>query len=136
MMQTKKLAIVVVALVASASTSYSDQGKTDMMAAVHVAAEQQVEGRRADIDQGQAAPFDGVLLDDEALGAVRDEVDSLRQENVSLRAALEAQKQATETAESRADLWEKQTRPSAVKWVAQHACSASIGAIMAVIALR
>ena len=132
--------LLVVMLVATGSTHYSLQDKTDLLAAVHLAAVdvvvQQVEGRRADIDQGQAAPFDGVLFDDSALGAVRDEVDSLRGEVASLRAALEAQKQATEVAQFRAELWQAEATPSSWGSLARYACSASVGAVIAGIVMN
>jgi hypothetical protein len=134
-MLMKKLVIVAAVLVVSGSTPYSPQERTDLLAAV-VAAVQQVEGRRADIDQGQAAPFDGVLFDDGALDAVRGEVDSLRGEIASLRAALEAQKQATDVAQFRAELWQAEATPSAWGSVARYACSASVGAVIAGIVLN
>tara|TARA_R110002020_G_scaffold59402_1_gene161934 strand:- start:46 stop:450 length:405 start_codon:yes stop_codon:yes gene_type:complete len=132
----KKLAIVAAVLVVSGSMPYSPQGTTDLLAAVHLAAVQQVEGQRADIDQGQAAPFDGVLLDAVALDAVRGEVSSLRGEIASLRAALDVQKQATEVAQFRAELWQAEATPSAWGSLARYACSASVGAVIAGIVMN
>ena len=132
--------LLVVMLVATGSTHYSLQDKTDLLAAVHLAAVdvvvQQVEGRRADMDAGDVAEFAGILLDDLALGQVRDEVDSLRGEVASLRAALEAQKQATEVAQFRAELWQAEATPSAWGSLARYACSASVGAVIAGIVLN
>jgi len=122
--------LLVVMLVVSGSTHSSLQDKTDLLAAVHLAAVQQVEGRRADMDAGDVAEFAGILLDDLALGQVRDEVDSLRGEVASLRAALEAQKQATEVAQFRAELWQAEATPSAWGSLARYACSASVGAVI------
>ena len=115
---------------------YSPQGTTDLLAAVHLAAVQQVEGQRADMDAGDVAEFAGILLDDLALGQVRDEVDSLRGEVASLRAALEAQKQATEIAQFRAELWQAEATPSAWGSLARYACSASVGAVIAGIVMN
>ena len=128
--------LLVVMLVATGSTHYSLQDKTDLLAAVHLAAVQQVEGRRADMDAGDVAEFAGILLDDLALGQVRDEVSSLRGEIASLRAALEAQKQATEIAQFRAELWQAEATPSAWGSLARYACSASVGAVIAGIVMN
>ena len=126
--------IVAAVLVVSGSTSYFAQERTDLLAAVHLAAVQQVEGRRADISEGASAPFSGVLFDDSALGAVRDEVDSLRGEIASLRAALENQKAATETASFRADMWKLEAEGTS--WdrfssaVAKYGWAATLGAVV------
>ena len=123
-------------LVVSGSTHSSLQDKTDLLAAVHLAAVQQVEGRRADMDAGDVAEFAGILLDDLALDAVRGEVSSLRGEIALLRAALEAQKQATEIAQFRAELWQAEATPSAWGSLARYACSASVGAVIAGIVMN
>ena len=135
-MPMKKLAIVAAVLVVSGSMPYSPQGTTDLLAAVHLAAVQQVQGQRADMDVGDVAEFAGILLDDLAFGAVRGEVSSLRGEIASLRAALEAQKQATEVAQFRAELWQAEATPSSWGSLARYACSASVGAVIAGIVMN
>jgi hypothetical protein len=68
--------------------------------------------QRAELVAGQAAPFAGVLLSAEALGDIREEVESLRAETVSLRAALAAQRLATEAADARAEMWKAECGPA------------------------
>jgi len=126
-MPMKPCVIVVAALVASGSTSYSTQEPIDLVSAVRVAAIQAAEGRRVDLEAGEAAPFAGVLLDDVALELLRLEVGSLRDEITALRSALEAQNEATQTAVFRAEIWKAEATPSAWERFARYACAASFG---------
>lgn len=126
-MLMKPCVIVVAALVASGSTSYSTQEPIDLVSAVRVAAIQQAEGRRVDLGPGEAAPFAGVLLDDVALELLRLEVVSLRDEIAALRSALEAQNEATATAVFRAEIWKAEATPSGLERLVRYACAASFG---------
>lgn len=69
----------------------------------------QTEGR-AELDEGDPAPFAGVLLSPGALAEVRAEVQALRTEAQELREALDAERRAKNAAIARGDMWEKEAR--------------------------
>lgn len=128
--------IVAAVLAANVSTSYYAQGATNLLEAVHVAAVEQAEGRRLDLDAGAPAPFAGVLLDDVALGLLRDEIGLLRDEITALRSALEAQKEVAELEKFRAKLWEAEATPNALTRLIRYGCAASFGLAVGTIATR
>ena len=116
-MKTKLTTLLLAALMTTGWTSYSVQGPTlatgrNLREAIPEIAAQIAEGRRVEVAAGDAAPFDGVLLDDAALALLRGEVDSLRREVALLRAALEAQQTATEIERTRADMWKAEKSSS------------------------
>jgi hypothetical protein len=67
-------------------------------------------GRRAELEAGALTPFAGVLLDDAALALMREELAAVRAEAADLRLALEAQRQATEAADLRAEMWKAESQ--------------------------
>jgi hypothetical protein len=122
MKPTRMLLGVAVILVTGLTNSYGQD--VDLIGALRTAVIEQEQGRRVDLLNGDLAPWPGTLLDDAALEVVRQEVVLLRREVVSLRSALEAQKELTE-------IWEAEARGSGLqrigRAVMKYGCTAIAG---------
>lgn len=115
----------VISLALVSTSSY--QNGSNLIDAVRIAAIEQAQGRRAELEKNSPAPFAGVLLDDVALGLLRSEVASLRGELEDVRAALSAQKMATDEATFRGDLWRAESRNTALDRLVRYGCAVSFG---------
>ena len=115
----------VISLALVSTSSY--QNESNLIDAVRIAAVEHAQGRRAELEKNSPAPFAGVLLDDVALGLLRSEVASLRAELEDVRAALSAQKMATDEATFRGDLWRAESRNTALDRLVRYGCAVSFG---------